>query len=343
MKTSHLLLSLSAAVLLTGCGRHSEPTQAGQPTLPPAKVRLATVQCEDLPDVTLVAGVVRPDRRAQVAAKVMGAIEEFPVTLGQRVKAGEILAKISAGEIAARVSQAESQLNAARRDLDRERGLLAKGASTADTVRGLEDRFATSEAMVREAQTMLGYASVKAPFDGVVARKLANAGDLASPGMPLLEIEGTTGFHVEAGVPASLAGSLKQGTALELEVPATGKTFTGKLAELSSAADANAHTVLAKISVPEDAAVRSGEYARVLVPGSPTPSLTVPRQAISTSGQMERVFVATDNGRAVLRLVKTGATRNNRVEILAGLDKDERVVVEPPAGLREGQPLEIVQ
>jgi hypothetical protein len=133
------------------------------------------------------------------------------------------------------------------------------------------------------------------------------------------------------------------------------------LVELSSAADAHAHTVPAKISIPAGTAVRSGQYARVQVPGAPIRALLAPAAAVSTLGQMERVFVAeasgtgvpsvnpTDlgkmpappSGRAVLRLVKTGAARGDRVEILSGLADGDRLVLNPPTGLREGQLLEV--
>lgn len=339
-------LFLIAGLALAGCSRQAE-TAASAPALPAAKVGLATARIENIPALTEVTGTIRPAQRAQLSAKVMGAIEEMPLTLGQRVHAGDVLVKIGAGEISARVVQAQAQLNAARRDLERERDLLTKGASTADMVKGLEDRFSAAQAMAREAETMLGYATVRAPFDGVVARKLVQVGDLASPGLPLLELEGTTGFQVEAELPDSLVGALTPDSMLTVEIPTTGVTFTGNLAELSSAADANAHTVLAKIGIPSAIAVRSGEFARVQIRGTSIPCLLVPASAVSRSGQMETIFVAEaeagNRSRAVLRLVKTGATRNDRVEILSGVDDGERIVVDPPAGLREGQPLEIVR
>ena len=327
-----------------------------------------------------VTGTVRPVRHAVIAAKVMGAIEEMPVALGQRVKAGELLVKISAGEISARVLQAKSQLSQAQRDLERERDLLAKGASTADMVKGLEDRLAMTQAMVAEAEVMLGYAAVRAPFDGVVARKMAEIGDLAAPGMPLLEIESTGAFQVEAGIPDSLAAGLAAGAPLEVDVPVAGAHFTGSLVELSSSADPSTRTVTAKISVPAGNTVRSGQFAHLQVPGTPVRALFAPASAVSTLGQMERVFVVETSGtglppgvttdisklpmppptgrtadlgkmplspsaRAVLRLVKTGAVRSSagqqNVEILSGLATGERLVLNPPAGLREGQHLEV--
>lgn len=342
MNPVRLLASTLALAFLAGCGRHAEPASTVSPNLPPAKVRLATIHAEQLAAMTEVTGTVRPVQRASLAAKVMGAIDEMPVTLGQRVRAGDLLVRIAAGEISARVVQAQSQLNAARRDLERERDLLGKGASTADMVKGLEDRFAGAQAMVHEAEIMLGYATVRAPFDGVIARKLANAGDFASPGLPLLEIEGLANFQVEAGLPDSLAAKLAVGSSLTVELPAAGVSFPGRLAELSSAADGSVRTVAAKITVPAGTVVRSGEFARVQVPGAPARTLLAPAAAVTTLGQMERVFVAGDGNRAILRLVKTGATRGDRIEILSGLDDGERVIVGAPAGLREGQPLEIL-
>ena len=332
-----LLLTLA---LIAGCSPHEETAANAASNLPPARVRLVDVHVENVPTLTEVTGTVRPVQRAMIAAKVMGAIEELPVTLGQRVKAGDLLVKISAAEISAKVLQAQSQLNMARRDLERERDLLAKNASTTEMVKGLEDRFVMTQAMVSEAETMLSYATVRAPFDGVVARKLANAGDLSAPGQPLLEIEGTAAFQIEAGVPDSLAARLLVGTPLVVEVPAAGVAFTGTLVELSSASDAFARNVPAKISVPAGTAVRSGQFARVQVPGAPVRTLLAPAAAVSTLGQMERVFVAVDN-RAVLRLVKTGAMRADRIEILSGVAGGDRLVLNPPVGLREGQGLEV--
>jgi membrane fusion protein, multidrug efflux system len=332
-------LPLLVLALIAGCSQHEETAANAASNLPPAKVRLAVARVENVPTLTEVMGTVRPVQRAMIAAKVMGAIEELPVTLGQPVRAGDLLVKISAGEISAKVLQAQSQLNMARRDLERERDLLAKNASTSEMVKGLEDRFTMTQAMVSEAETMLGYATVRAPFDGVVARKLANAGDLSAPGQPLLEIEGTAAFQIEAGVPDSLAARLAVGTPLVVEVPAAGVTFTGALIEFSSASDAFARNVPAKISVPAGTAVRSGQFARVQVPGAPARIMLAPAAAVSTLGQMERVFMAVDS-RAVLRLVKTGATRGDRVEILSGVAEGDRLVLNPPVGLREGQGLE---
>jgi RND family efflux transporter MFP subunit len=310
--------------------------------LPAARVKTVTVRFEMVPAAMEVSGTVRPVRRATLSAKLMGSIEAMPVTLGRSVRAGDILVRIGAGEVSARLAQAQAQLDQAAFDLRRERDLLAKGASTADIVQNLETRAALSRAAVREAETLLGYAEVRAPFDGVVERKFAEQGDLASPGQPLLEMEGIDGFLVEADIPDSLSAGLRIGTSCAISIPDAKTAFAAPLSELSSAADTEAHTVTARFAVPAGVAVSSGQFARVRVSGAPVRMLLAPATAVSRDGQMERVFVENANSRCALRLVKSGATVGDRIEILSGVDDGEMLVVSPPAGLREGQPLEAI-
>jgi RND family efflux transporter MFP subunit len=338
MKPASIVILLAVA-LLAGCSKHGTASTAAAPALPTARVSVAKVAAIDAPVLTEVTGTVRPEQRATLAAKVMGTISELTASLGQRVGAGDLLLKLSAAEISARVTQARSQFNAAKRDLDRERDLLAKGASTADMVRGLEDRFAGAEAMVREAETMLGYTELRAPFAGTVVRKFVHAGDLAAPGQPLVEIEGAGDFEIEAGIPDSLAANTAVGTMLLVQADPDA-SFKARVVELSSSSDAFARTVTAKLAVESGAPVRSGQFVRVHVPSAPMRALLVPAEAVSTAGQLERVFVVTNN-RAELRLVKTGGVHDGRIEILSGLADGETVIVRAPAGLREGQPLEI--
>ena len=339
MNLRPILLPFAALALQTSCSR-SDTLSDMAATQPPARVRIETARFETVPAPTLIAGVVRPVRRATLAAKLMGSVEEMPVTLGQRVKAGDLLVRIGAGETSARLAQAQAQLGQANFDLARERDLLAKSASTADIVRNLETRAVLSEAAVREAETLLGYAVIRAPFDGVVERKFEDQGDLASPGQPLLEVEGSDGFQVEADIPDSLSASLRIGTSADVSIPSSGLAFAATISELSSSADPAAHTVSARFAVPAGIAVRSGQFARVQVAGASVRRLLAPSTAVSLDGQMERVFVEDQGHRSVLRLVRTGALVGDRVEILSGVDDGERLVVSPPAGLREGQALE---
>lgn len=329
-----LALGLIAGLVSTGCHREAAaPTS----TLPAAAVRI--VDARVLTDLrrTELPGTVRAVERAALAPKVTGAITSLPIVLGQTVRKGETLATITANEINARLAQAEASLAQARRDLERETGLEAKGASASETVRTMQDRVHIAEATVAEARTMLTYTTITAPFDGVIARRLVNEGDLASPGIPLLEIENPALQRAEVEVPDSLA-TVPVGTEVPVRINAL--ELTGRIAEVSPALDPVARTFLAKIDLPAGAAVRSGQFARVGWPAGEGRTLVVPATAVSNFGQMERVFVVAE-GRASLRLVKTGARHGADVEILSGLAAGESLVAAPPATLRDGQPVEV--
>ena len=332
-----LLLSTAALLALSACGKHESTENATAPVLPTANVRTATVRAVTEPRVQELAGTVRPRDRATLSPKVMGTVTRVNADIGQAVNAGEVLVQISANEISAKVTQAETALAQAQRDLDRETALLKQGASTAEMVRNLQDRQRIMAAQVEEARTFLAYTQVTAPFDGVITRKFVNEGNLAAPGQPLFELEGTGTYRVETELPESLA-SIAPGSALVVRIGDS--SVTGQLAELSPAADSMSRTILAKIDLPAGTAVRSGQYVRVALPNGSGDALLMPAAALSRFGQMERVFVASE-GRADLRLVKTGAHRGDEIEVLSGLSAGEVVIVSDSANLREGQPVAV--
>lgn len=326
---------LFAFALVAGCTRNdpvAPPATAG-----PLAVQTASVVGEFLPAVIEVPATVRPAERAIISAKLTGTIATLPWGLGQAVKAGELLVTLAAPETEARVRQAQAQLAEAGRAAERERTLVAKGVNPPDTLRDAEDRLRFAQAGLAEAEAMLAHASIRAPFAGVVTEKHVLPGDLATPGLPLLALESTTRLRAEGMIPEQAAVNLRIGQPLGVRLDGTDATVLGEIEELSSAADAVSRSLFVKISLPPGSA-RSGQFARLQVVIGHSESLLVPADAVSRFGQMERVFVVQD-GRAALRLIKTGRAESGRIEILSGVNPGERVVLAPPAALRDGQPV----
>lgn len=333
-----LLPLLCAGLAGVGCSR--KPAAAAPAPLPPARVQVATVQRDVSPTLIETSGTVRPVRRATLAAKVAGTIVSPPLSLGQAVRAGDVLVSISAPELSARVAQVHAQLAQVERELARERQLHAAGSGAQDAVKSLEDRLAQTKAAVVEAESLLAYTTVRAPFDGFIAHKNIEPGDFAPAGSALLQLDGRDAFELEIGLPDTLVSALTVGAKLDVEIPATAVRFCAPIAELSSSAESSARTTTAKLAIPQDIAVRPGLFARVFIPGTVVSALLAPANAVSSFGQMERVFSVTSDQRASLRLVKTGGRRGNAIEIVAGLAAGERVVLSPGPGLRDHQPLE---
>jgi RND family efflux transporter MFP subunit len=326
-----LFLALGALWLAACRPAGNAVIAAAGPAIP---VQATAVAAGQVALFTEVPATVRPAERAVIAAKLTGTIATLPWGLGQSVRAGDLLLSLSAPETEARVRQAQAQLAEAGRAAERQRTLVASGVNPPDALRDAEDRFRFAQATLAEADAVLAYAAVRAPFDGVVTEKHVLPGDLATPGLPLLVLESTQHLRAEGTIPERLAASLHIGDSLGVTFDDAPIPVAGKIEELSSAADAVSRSLLVKVALPAGTA-RSGQFARLQVPAGQAGALLVPTDAVSRFGQIERVFVI-EHGRAVLRLVKTGRTSGPRIELLSGVDAGEQVVLAPPAALRDG-------
>jgi RND family efflux transporter MFP subunit len=287
-----------------------------------------------------VVGTVQPKLQAVIESKVSGRITRLPVTLGQSVKRGDVLVELAAQEVQAKLDQANATFRQAELDFTRVSNLHKQTAATQAELDTAQARYNVAKAAVAEAEAMSGYARIVAPFDGVVARKLADEGDLALPGKPLLELEGRAGLRLVADVPSRLAGNVLPDAKLAVRVDTVPDTITGTLAEISPAADPASRTVRMKVDLPETAGLRAGQFGRLAVPVGEATFLFVPPTALVRRGQLEILFVAAD-GKAQMRLVRTGKETAQGIEILAGLEAGEVVVIEGAGTLRDGQPLQM--
>jgi len=328
---------LLGAVVLVGMASCGRPVPA-EAEVPAAAVETWTVTSNPRDVVEEVVGTVRTKTRAVVEAKVSGRIAKLPVVLGQTVKAGDVLAEIDAQEIRARYEQAKAQRDQAERDLERATTLMKRQVSSRQEFDAAEARFRVAEGALSEAQTMLSYARVTAPFDGVVARKLAEVGDLAAPGKPLLEVEDRGTLRFEADVPEALIGGVSSGQKIDVTIPSAKKTLVGEVVEVSPTADAASRTYFIKLDLPADAALRAGQFGRAAIPVGTADSIRIPASAVVERGQIELVFVNRE-GAAILRLVRTGKRIGSEVEILAGLEAGESVITTGAGALVDGQPV----
>lgn len=333
------LIIAGLAVLITGCGKQQEPPAATGGSLPPAVVRVQRIEAVKQPAVEEVVGTVEPKLQAVVEAKVSGRIARLAVTLGQSVKQGDVLVELATQEIQARLDQAEAAFRQAELELKRTANLRKQSAATQAELDAAQSRYNVAQAALAEVAALVGYAKIVAPFDGVVARKLADEGDLAMPGKPLLELEGRTGLRLVADVPSLLAGNVVPEAKLAVRVDTMPNPIMGTVAEISPAADPASRTVRVKVDLPATAELRAGQFGRLAVPVGEATFLFAPPTALVRRGQLEILFVAAD-GKAQMRLVRTGKQTAQGIEILAGLAPGEVIVAEGAANLRDGQPLQ---
>lgn len=326
-------------LFLTACGKH-EPSHHAAPDLPAVTVKVQAAKLQPHVATEEVVGTVRSKLRAMVEAKISGRVLEYTATPGAMVKAGDLLARLENQEIQAKVDQAKAMLDQAERDFARQKQLIASNATTRQDFDAADARVKVATAGVSEAETMLGYAKVTAPFDGVVTRKLADVGDLAMPGKPLLEIEAPTALRFEADLPEAILDRITMGAKMQVKVASVSKPLEAAVSEIAPVADPVSRTFQVKLDLPKADGLRTGQFGRVSVPVAEVKLLMVPKTSVIKRGQMELVFVAKD-GKAALRLVKTGRALNGSIEVLSGLEEGEQVVISDVAKIGDGQPVTI--
>lgn len=339
------LIPLAAATVLvaalgcTGCGHKAEPGKTQAPSLPTARVRVQPVESASQSSTEEVVGTVQAKLQATLEAKLSGRIAALPVVLGQQVKAGELVARLDAAELKARLDQAEASLEQAERDWKRYSALFEQQALTRAEYDAAQARLGVAQGAAAEAKAMAGYVEVLAPFDGVVTRKWADVGDQATPGKPLVTVEAPSALQLTADLPEAIASHVQRGAKLTTRVDGLPEELAGTVSEIAPAADPASRTLRFKLDLPSTPGLKSGQFARLLVPVGERPSLRVPASAVVPRGQLEIVFVVAKQ-QAQLHLVKTGKRLGETVEILSGLDAGDSVVIEGAAQLSDGQPVE---
>jgi membrane fusion protein, multidrug efflux system len=331
---------LVPVALLCGCA--GEPARPPAPSAPPRGVRVATAERTRRAVTTEVVGTVRAVRSATIAPLISGTVAEIRVGLGSSVRAGDVLVRLSAREIDARLEQTRAVAALAKRERDRATVLRDQGAISIAQYDAAMSQWGVAQAGQAEASTIADRRLLRAPFAGVVTAKLANAGDTAMPGQPLLVLEAPEPLRFEARVPEAAVGQLTVGQALPVRLDGLDQDLEGHVAEIQPGSDDATRTRLAKIDLPQTAGMRSGRFGRVRVATGTSVAVTVPAEAVVRHGQLEAVFVV-GAGTARLRLVRTGRGEDGRLEIASGLSGDEKVVLAGPADLADGQKVEVVR
>ena len=190
----------------------------------------------------------------------------------------------------------------------------------------------------RAAEDVASYARITAPFDGRVIRRSVEPGSLVSPGMELFVVEDTSRYQLEATLPAAGMASVKKNTAVRVQLDGFGeKSVTGKVSEMEAGADPESHTWKVRIDLPKDAGAKSGMFGRAFFIQGEKQALTLPREAVVSRGQLQGIYVVGEGNQLQWRVVTTGKVIGDQMEVLAGLNDGEMVVLNPEAQELDGR------
>jgi RND family efflux transporter MFP subunit len=203
-------------------------------------------------------------------------------------------------------------------------------------------RVTQAKAQEDAARAMLSYTRVAAPFAGVVTEKKADVGSMAAPGVPIVVLEDTRRYRIEASVPEGYIGALKVGSRVRIVLGAPpGTEIPGNISEVVPTVDPASRTFTVKADLPGGEALRTGMFGRVLFPSGEETVLRVPRRAILRIGGYDGLYTVTSDNVARLVMVKTGKVSGEDVEILAGIGPGALVAVSPVDRLSDGVRVEV--
>jgi len=392
LKTSALLstMAIATTALLTSC-KSSAPPLAPVPTVPVATAAPATLEndltlsaefrpYQEVDVMAKVAGYVKAinvDIGDHVRQNAVLATLEVPEIQDDvaKAKAGVSAAEANIVTAQAGVQRAQAVSNIAslsfKRIQDvatRDRGLVPKQdidvaqsrdmeataqlASTNSELKAAQDHKAEAESEYSRAQAMMQYATIRAPFTGIVTKRYANTGSMIQAGtasqtqaMPVVSLAQNDLLRLILPVPVTDVAGIRDGQPVDVNVVSLGRTLQGKVTRYSDSVQMATRTMDTEVDVPNpDGSLVPGMYAEVHLHLAARPNvLSVPLDAVDGLGtSVQQAYVVRD-GIIHLTPVKVGLQTSTRIEILAGLQAGDKVVVGRHTGLSDGEKVDAEQ
>lgn len=339
-----LPVAVALSLLLAGCGDDDAPPAASTAT---SGLETLEVGAETGPSELRVDGLVEAVNQATLSAQTAGRVAEVKVEVDDHVARGDVLVRLRATEQVSGLEQARAALAAAtareaqaRAQYDRihdmyERKVVAR-ATYDEALAGRETaaaQLAAARAAVESAREGVAYTEVRAPYAGVVTARSVHAGEAVAPGVPLVSVAALDRLRVVADVPQGAAAALRAKP--EATVYVGDDRVIATHVTLYPAAEPGSGTFRARVDLPDDTGLAPGMYAKVGFVTGEASRLLVPRAAVVERSELRAVYVVRPDGRVALRQVRLGRPAGDRVEVIAGLARGEKVALDPAsAGLQ---------
>jgi membrane fusion protein (multidrug efflux system) len=342
-----------ALLVLAGC--HKADEEKAQPPLP---VQVETVARGDVAETIDVAGELAapPGMDVKLGPLVAGRLGAVLVGEGDKVREGQLLARLEGTPLRDAVAQAEAQLAQARAQeqnaqakLGRAQKALEAGVAAAQEVE--DDRLAlaqalaavkTAQAAVSTARNQLGRSELRAPFDGVVARVFAAPGEPVDANKPVVEVAHVSPIELRAPIAPRLAARVKPGQEAQIRVDALpGRTFPARVFAVAPTVDAATGSALVRLrSDNGDGALRLGAFAHAqVVIDIHRNVLRVPTPAL-LGGEEGAAVEIVENGKARKVAVRVGARGTQWTEVAQGVPEGAQVIVQGNYALPDGTPVQ---
>lgn len=312
---------------IIGCSSSEETLVEATPQT--IQTELYTVAATSLASEYTTSGIVTSDHSVAISSRLSGYIRGIKVREGSRVKKGDVLFRIDPVDAKQALAQAEADLADAAVDRNRFKSLLSENAISQQQFDKTELRYKVAESKVAQARNQLTYAEVRAPLSGVIVQKHMNSGDLASPGMPILVLEDPSHLLVETHISEQYLSDIQVGDSVDLRMASIEAPVLATVRQVVQAADAGSYQFLVKLSLPSNKVVHTGMFAEVVFNVGQRQGVVIPESSIVHRHGMTAVYLAGDDNILRYRLVRLGQVQATNIEVVAGLNSGQRIVISP--------------
>jgi RND family efflux transporter MFP subunit len=325
-----------ALLLAAGCGSKDEPTAPAvsstlQTTIQAAVVEIQTSQTPIRVEVT---GQVVAIFQAVLSSRIQGTIDTLFVREGTPVVRGQTLIQLDNRDVQAELARTAAEAENAKAQLDRMETLYRQDAVSKQEMENASRAYKVADANHKAVLAQLSYTVVKAPFDGVITGKMVEAGELASPGQPLLRMENPRQLRLEATVAEGDLKSISRGDKIPVLIDALeGRALGGVVSRILPAGDSHTHTFTVEVDLPQVPGLKTGMFGRLQLDKGTSQTILVPETAVVERGELTSVFAVGSDRIARLRWVKTGRRLDKQVEILSGVNVGESVLLDAAHGV----------
>ena len=316
------------------------PGQAGarEPGPTSVSVEVTRVSAIQLPETIVAVGSLRSDESVTLRPEVAGRITEILFREGRPVTKGELLVRLDPSINQAEVRQARANLTLAKAKYERSADLAGRNFISGQAKDEARNNLEIAASALALAEARLRKTELKAPFSGIIGLRVVSVGDYVREGADLVNLQAIDPLKVDFRVPETFMKQVQVGQAVEVTLDAMpGKTYEGKVFALDPLVDAAGRALVIRAQVRnQDTTMRPGMFARVtLITRDQRQALVLPEEALVPQGTEQFVFRVVDS-RAARVKVETGIRRDGKVEILAGLNKNDVIVTAGQLKLRDG-------
>src|SRR5438094_2445027 len=317
-------------VLAAACNKAKSAAPGGGPGgFPPMPVEVAAAIRDTVVDAIAATGQIEAVQSIELRPEVQGRITDILVREGQDVAAGTALFKVDDAELKAQVAQAEAERQMARQALERTKQLIAQNASSTSDLEQAEAKSRGADANYDLTTTRLDRTVVRAPFAGVIGRRLVSIGTYVSPQTSLITLQSVNPQHASFDVPERYADRLHRGQLVSFQVAALpGKNFSGEVVFVDPVVSLPGRTILIKARVPNpERRLQAGMFIEARLATDIRPNaVVVPEDAILPMEGATFIWVI-KGGKADRRQVSVGVRTAGWAEIQGGVEAGDSVVV----------------